>query len=63
MYILNVLIADSQLVNGNCATQSHSRHVQSNPNAAYSKTVDDSLSSTFIPEVSQMNSSAHMYFI
>ena len=63
MYILNLLIADSQVVNGNCATQSHSRCVQSNPNASYPKTVDASLSSTLIPEVSQMNSSAHTYYI
>ena len=63
MYILNVLIADSQLVNGNCATESHSLCVQSNPNAAYPKTVDASLSSMLIPEVSQINSSAHTYYI
>ena len=63
MYILNLLIAETQMVNGNCATQSHCHPVQSNPNASYQKNRDASLSSTLIPEVSQMNSSAHTYYI
>ena len=63
MYILNLLIAETQMVNGNCATQSDSRPVQSNTNASYQKHGDAPLSSRLIPEVSQINTSARTYYI
>ena len=63
MYNSNLLIAETQMVNGNCTTQSHCGPVQSHPNASYQKNGDASLSSTVIPEVSQMNSSARTYYI
>ena len=37
MYNFNLLISDTQIVTGNCATQSDGRPVQSNPNASYQK--------------------------
>ena len=64
MYILNLLIAETQMVNGNCATQSDSHSVQSNTNASYQNHRGDApLSSRLIPEVSQINTSARTYYI
>ena len=63
LYMLNFLFVDSQMANGNCTTQSDSHPVQSNPNASYQQAVDASLSSTLIPESSQMNTSACTYYI
>ena len=50
------------MAHGNFATDSTSRTVQRNPNASHQQPLDASLSSTLIPEDSQINNNASMYY-
>ena len=60
MYILKWLISDSEMGHGNFATDSTSRTVQRNPNASHQQPLDASLSSTLIPEDSQINNNVRI---
>ena len=61
MYILKLFISDSEMGHGKFATDSTSRTVQRNPNASQ-QPLDASLSSTLIPEDSQINNNASTYY-
>ena len=50
------------MAHDNFATDSTSRTVQWNPNASHQQPLDASLSSTLIPEDSQINNNASMYY-
>ena len=50
------------MAHGNFATDSTSRTVQRNPNASHQQPLDASLSSTLIPEDSQINNNASTYY-